>query len=131
MKKFEPDSIALFLFNISDKLKAISQKSNMSFVSMDLSKAELVFGFIDYDKRSWNGEIRLISHNDEGNKQTVNSLNMIKGMGALAGPEVAELLNNINITSSSEDIRLTFKISDELLEKVKKKTEEKMLFQNR
>ena len=115
-KELKLESIATFIFEIPKELKTRGETSSMSPIKVDFSKAEMILGFFDYENNSWTGELRLISHNEEGNRQTVSSLNMFKGMGALAGPEVAELLNNINITSSSDDIRVTFTISDELLE---------------
>ena len=68
----------------------------------------------------------MVSHEEEANKQIVNMLNGIKGMGAIAGPEIAEILNEINLSSSADNIELTFSIPNELLKKVQKKAEEKV-----
>ena len=91
----------------------------------DLSKAEVIVGQVDYTGSAWEGEIAVVCPNEEGNKQLVNALNGLKGMAAMGGPEVAELVNNINLSASADQITLTFSITDELIDKLKKKMEEK------
>jgi len=92
---------------------------------IDVSKAEAIVGSIDYEANVLNGVLELISKNEQANKDLVNTLNGLKGMGAMAGPEVAELVNNINLAASADKISLTFSISDELVEKLKNKMAEK------
>jgi hypothetical protein len=117
------DSLAYFVFDFPEELKQPQQEG--SPFNMDLSKAELLLGWFGYSGGTWNGEIKLISMDEEANKQIANLLNGFKGMAAMGGPEVAELINNVNLTSSADNIRLTFSVSDELLEKLQKKMTEK------
>ena len=112
-----------FVFDLPEKVRK-PQGEGTPF-QVDLSKAEAVIGFIDYERDNWLGEIKLHSKDEESNKQIVTVLNGLKGMGALAGPEVAELVGNINLTATDEHIKLDFSVSNELLEKLKQKAAEK------
>lgn len=122
-KQLKTDSMASFFFDFPENLKE-SQPEGTPF-KMDLSKAETLLGFVDHENSTWEGEIKLISKDEESNKQVVNLLNGLKGMAALAGPEVSELVSNINLSSSAENIKLTFSIGDELLKKLQAKAKEK------
>jgi len=123
LESYGADALGFFVFDFPDDLKQ-PQQEGLPF-KMDLSKAETLVGFFDYSGNAWKGEIKLISPDEEANKQIVNLLNGFKGMAALAGPEVAELVGNLNLTSSADSIKLSFAISDDLLEKVQKKMQEK------
>lgn len=123
LKQLKRDSLVSFFFDFPENLKE-SQPEGAPF-KMDLSKAENMIGFVDHENQSWSGEIKLISKDEESNKQIVNLLNGLKGMAALAGPEVSELVSNINLSSSAENIKLTFSIADELLKKLQAKAKEK------
>jgi hypothetical protein len=101
------------------------KKQEGGMFQMDLTKAEAIIGFVDYADKNWNAVIRLLSRNEEGNQQLASTLNGLKMMGGAAGPEVGELVNQLNITASAEDIKMEVNISDELLEKLRKKMEEK------
>lgn len=123
IKKFKAESIVSFVLDIPDEVKKVQGEEQGSPFKMDLTKAEAMYGFVDYNNNLMTGEIILVSFNEEGNKQVVNTLNMFKGMGAMGGPEIAEVLNNIHISASSEDIKLTFSISNDLFKKLHKKIE--------
>jgi len=123
LNDLKANSVLSFMFDFPEELKS-SQQEGAPF-KMDLSKAEAFLGYIDFDGSAWSGEIKLMSFNEEGNKQIVNMLNGLKGMGALAGPEVAELINNIQLTSEANHIKLSFSLSNELLEKLREKAKEK------
>jgi hypothetical protein len=123
LKEIKSARVINFVFGFPQELKE-NQPQGTPF-KMDLSKAETLTGFIDHENQAWNGEIRLISSDEEANKQIVNLLNGLKGMAALAGPEVSELVSNINLTSSVEDVKLTFSLTDELLKKLQAKAKEK------
>jgi len=112
-----------FVFDFPEKLKQAGQQGGP--FKMDLSKAEMIFGHVDHGGGAWNGELKLISRDEAANKQMVTMLNGFKGMGAMAGPEVAELVGNINLTAAADHIKLTFNLSDELLRKLQEKAEEK------
>jgi hypothetical protein len=54
------------------------------------------------------------------------SLDGLKGFGAMAGPEFTELVNSISISASPENLTISISISNELLEKLKKKAKKKI-----
>lgn len=118
-----PEKLLGFVMVIPEKIKE-SQPQGAPF-EMDLTKAEILHGFIGHDGKVWSGEMTLVSKDEESNKQIVNLLNGLKGMAALGGPEVAEVVSNINLSASSDNIKLTFSISDVLLKKLQTKLKEK------
>jgi hypothetical protein len=93
--------------------------------SIDLSKAEVILGELNFNGSAFTGEISLLCDNEEGNNQLVTTLNGFKGMAAMMGPEVGELVNKINLTASADKVTLSFDIPQELLEKLQKKIAEK------
>lgn len=122
MEKAGNASIFSFVFRFPEKMKGM--KGN-GMIQADLSKAEALYGNIDFSSNTWSGKFVLISLNKEGNNNLVTTLNGLKGLGAMGGPEIAELINKININATPDSIILSFEISNELLEKLKKKAEEK------
>lgn len=123
LNKIKPDSLALFLFDLPQQLKQISSESEKKFIlfDVDLSKVEVLLGYVNYENKVWQGEFKLISGDEESNKKIVSLLNGFKGMLAFAGPEVAELISNLNISSFNEGIQMKFSITEELLRKLRKK----------
>jgi len=122
MEKAGSSSIFSFVFRFPEKMKGM--KGN-SMIQADLSKAEALYGNVDFSSNTWSGKFVLVSLNEEGNNKLVTTLNGLKGLGAMGGPEIAELINNIDINATPDSIILSFEISNELLEKLKKKAEEK------
>jgi hypothetical protein len=122
LNKLKPGAVVSFVIEFPEEAKKV-QEGGM--FKMDLSKAEAILGFIDYENEAWNGEIQLISHNEEGNQQLVSTLNTVKMMGGAAGPEYAELLEKITISAAADSVKLEVTIPDELVEKLRKKMEEK------
>lgn len=122
MDKVGGSSILSFIFRFPEKMKGM--KGN-SMIQADFSKAEALYGNVDFSSNTWMGKFVLVSYNEEGNTNLVTTLNGLKGLGAMGGPEIAELINNINISATADSIVLSFKISSELLEKLKAKAEEK------
>ncbi|NIM13418.1 MAG: hypothetical protein GTO45_14985 [Candidatus Aminicenantes bacterium] len=122
LNKLKSDAVVSLVIEFPEEAKKV-QESGM--FKMDLSKAEAILGFIDYANKAWNGEFQLISHNEEGNQQLVSTLNGFKMMGGAAGPEVAELLEKITFSATADSVKLEMTIPDELVEKLRKKMEEK------
>lgn len=122
MEKAGNSSIFSFVFRFPEKMKGM--KGN-SMIQADLSKAEALYGNVNFDNNTWMGKFVLVSFNEEGNTNLVTTLNGLKGLGAMGGPEIAELINNIDISATADSIILSFEISGELLEKLKAKAEEK------
>jgi hypothetical protein len=123
LKEIKSGSILSFLFDFPEELKS-SQQEGSPF-KMDLSKAEAFLGYVDHDGSAWIGDIKLMSFDEKSNKEIVTMLNGLKGMGALAGPEVAELISNIQLTAEADHIKLSFSLSNELLDKLREKAKEK------
>ena len=111
--------------NIPEKMKSAPSGGMMP---MDLSKAEAFTAFMDYKNRNFSGEFRLISFNEEGNKQIADMLNGLKSLGAMGSakePELGQLLNSIQLSSGADHIKLTFSLSEELMTKLGAKAKDK------
>ena len=111
--------------NIPEKMKSAPAGGMMP---VDLSKAEAFTAFMDYKAKTFSGEFRLISYNEAGNKQIADMLNGLKSLGAMGSakePELAELLNSIQLSSSADHIKLTFSLSEELMNKLGAKAKDK------
>lgn len=119
--KFKTNVILSFVFEIPEKDKKVTDGG---MFKMDLSKAEVLKGNFDYDDKAFKGVIEMISHNEQANKDLATTLTGLKGMGAMAGPEIAELVNNITITGLADRLSITVTVSDELAEKLKAKMDE-------
>jgi hypothetical protein len=85
----------------------------------DLKAATMNF---DYKNMSVIAEIKLLSANSEKNEQIAKMLDGLKAMGGMmAGekPEIGELLNKIEITSTPEYVKINANLPQDLLEKLK------------
>jgi hypothetical protein len=85
---------------------------------VDLSKAEAFTAVADFKNRTLSGELRLISHNEAGNKQIADMLNGLKRPGRHGRPRssgAGQLLNSIQRAGPTH--QLTF-FSEELLNKL-------------
>ena len=122
-KQLNGDAVASFMFELPEEAKKVQGEG--SPFKVDLSKAESVLGFIDYAPGAWNGEIKLLAKDEATNQQIAQVLNSLKGFGAMAGPEVGELVNNINITAAADHIKVAFTISDELVKKLQEMAKKK------
>jgi hypothetical protein len=95
---------------------------------VDLSKAEAFTAVADFKNKVLSGELRLISNNEAGNKQVADMLNGLKSLGAMGAakePELGELLNGIQLSSAADHIKLTFSLSEELMNKLGAKAKDK------
>ena len=122
LEQLQSGAVFSFIIEIPEEAKKMS--GNGMF-KMDLSNAEVIRGHMDHSGSGWNGEVVLVSHNEEANKQIASTLNGFKMFGAAGGPEFAELVGNIKITGTEDSVKITITVSDELLEKLKAKAEEK------
>jgi len=129
LKKILPQGKTLPLFfamvQLPDEVRNMPQNAQLP-VKVDFSKAETLVSTVDFKNDEWNGEIKVISPNPEGNQETASSLNTMKGFGALAGPEVSELLNKITISSNDEEIKIGFSITTNMINKLKEKFAKQM-----
>jgi hypothetical protein len=111
--------------NIPEKMKSAPAGGMMP---VDLSKAEAFTAFADFKNKTLSGELRLVSQNETGNKQIVDMLNGLKSLGAMGAskePELGELLNSIQLSSAADHIKLTFSLSEELMNKLGAKAKDK------
>jgi len=120
--KLKGGAIASYVLTFPEEAKKVHDSG---MFKMDLTKAEAITGFIDYAGNAWDVELKLISFNEEANQQLVSTLNGLKMMAGAMGPEVMEVVNNIKLTASADSVKLSVSISEELLEKLKKKVGEK------
>ena len=115
----------LALGNIPEKMKSAPAGGMMP---VDLSKAEAFTAFLDYKGKTFSGEFRLISYNEAGNKQIADMLNGLKSLGAMGSakdPDLGQLLNSIQLSSAADHIKLTFSLSEELMNKMSAKAKDK------
>jgi hypothetical protein len=76
----------------------------------------------DYKNMNMVAEIKLVSTNSEKNEQIAKMLDGLKAMGGMMAaqkPEIGELLNKIEITSTPEHVKIYASLPQELLEKLK------------
>jgi hypothetical protein len=126
VEKLKKDSMFwLAIGNIPDKFKNAPAGGMMP---VDLSKAEAFIGYLDYKGKTFSGEFQLLSQNEQGNKQIVDMLNGLKALGAMGSakePELGQLLNGIQLSSTAESIKLAFSLSEELMNKLSDKAKDK------
>ena len=122
LESLKSDAIISFVLGLPEEAKKVHDSG---MFKVDLSKAEAVKGFFDYENKTWKGELTLVSHNEEANQQLVSTLNGLKMMASAAGPEVAELVNNMTLTASAHGVKLDVSLSEALLEKLQAKIAEK------
>lgn len=111
--------------SIPEKMKSAPAGGMMP---VDLSKAEAFTAFMDYKGKTFSGELRLISQNETGNKQIADMLNGLKSLGAMGAskePELGQLLNSIQLSSAADHVKLTFSLSEELMNKLGAKAKDK------
>jgi hypothetical protein len=122
-KQLNGDAVMSFMFELPEEAKKVQGEG--SPFKVDLSKAESLLGFVDYAPGAWKGELKLLAKDEATNQQIAQVLNSLKGFGAMAGPEVGELVNNINITSAADHIKVDFTVSDELVKKLQEMAKKK------
>lgn len=106
--------------------KAAEENPMMSsFAAMEA--ASFLF---DYKNQNILAEIKLMSDNEENNKKIADALNGLKAFGGMLAaekPEIGELMNKIEISSTAEHVKVYASLPEELLKKLKsdKPAEEK------
>jgi hypothetical protein len=107
-----------FLIPSETMEKASSENPMMS--SFEAVKAATLR--FDYKNQNVLAEIQLMSDNEENNKQIADALNGFKALGGMAAaekPEIGELLNKIEISSTADHVKLFCSLPEELLNKLK------------
>jgi len=98
--------------------KAASENPMMS--SFEAVKAATLL--FDYKNQNVLAEIKLMSDNEENNKKIADALNGFKAIGGMAAaqkPELGELLNKIEISSTADHVKVYCSLPEELLNKLK------------
>lgn len=87
-----------------------------------MKEIESVALYFDYKNKNLIAEIMAMSPNAESNKKVAEALNGIKAFGSMAAaekPEIGELMDKIEITSTDEYVKIYASIPEELINKVK------------
>lgn len=116
--KLKTDAIAAFIFGFPQDAKKVH---DTGMLKLDLTKAEAIVGYVDYAGTTWTGEITMISPNEEANQQLVSTLNGLKMMAAAGGPDVEELVKNLDLKASADSVKLRITLTEELMEKLQNK----------
>ncbi len=98
--------------------KAASENPMMS--SFEAVKAATLL--FDYKNQNVLAEIKLMSDNEENNKKIADALSGFKAIGSMAAaqkPELGELLNMIEISSTADHVKIYCSLPEELLNKLK------------
>lgn len=98
--------------------EAASENPMMSSFAA-VQAATLLF---DYKNQNVMAEIKLIGDNEENNKKIADALNGFKAIGGMAAaqkPELGELLNKIEISSTADHVKVYCSLPEELINKLK------------
>jgi hypothetical protein len=109
-----------------DQMKTMAEGnpflSNLQFIkSLSL--------YFDYKNKGLEAEIKAVGTDEKKNKEVADFLNGLKGLGGLAGsqkPEVAELMNKIEITSSADFVKIYANIPQDLLDKLSQEAQKQV-----
>jgi hypothetical protein len=102
--------------------EAMEQAASENPMMSAMKEIESVALYFDYKNQNMIAEIMAMSPNAESNKKVAEALNGIKAFGGMAAaekPEIGELLNKIEITSTDEYVKIYASIPEELINKVK------------
>jgi hypothetical protein len=101
-----------------DMMKSVAAQNPMAS-SLENMKSLLVA--LNYKNKALQIEIKGMGGDAEKNKQTAEALNGLKALGAMAStekPEIGELVNKIEVTSSAEFVKIAANFPEELLTKL-------------
>ena len=101
-----------------DMMKTLAAQNPMAS-SLESMKSLLIA--LNYNSKALQIEIKGMGGDAEKNKQTADALNGLKALGAMAStekPEIGELVNKIEVTSSPEFVKIAANIPEELLTKL-------------
>ncbi|MCU0276782.1 MAG: hypothetical protein MUF02_08040 [Acidobacteria bacterium] len=129
MKHVEPlNKKGLFWMVIGSIPGKMKESAGGGMMPVDLSKAEAFTLFADFRSQTLSGELRMVSRDEAGNKQIADMLNGLKALGAMGAakePELGQLLNGIQLTSAADHVKLTFSLTEELMNKLGAKAKDK------
>ena len=120
LAKTEKEGILWGAFLIPEKAVEEAASENPMMSSFKAVRAATLL--FDYKNQNIIADIRLMSTDEESNKQIADALNGFKALGAMAAsekPELGELLNKIEISSTADHVKLYLSLPEELLNKLK------------
>jgi len=103
----------------SEALEEAASENPMMSSFEAVKAATLLF---DYKNQNVLAEIKLMSDNEENNKKIADALNGFKAIGGMAAaqkPELGELLNKIEISSTADHVKVYCSLPEELINKLK------------
>ena len=112
--------------------EAMSKAASQNPMLSSLEGINAVSMYFDYKNKNIIAEIKVISSDETKNQQVADLLNGLKAMGGMAAtekPEIGELINKIEITSTADHVKIYASIPEDLINKLKEmeKKEEKNL----
>ncbi len=113
---------ALFWGAMLVPAEAMEQAASENPMMSAMKEIESVALYFDYKNRNLIAEVMAMSPNAESNKKVAEALNGIKAFGSMAAtekPEIGELLNKIEISSTDEYVKIYASIPEELVNKIK------------
>jgi len=131
IKTANKDALIWSVFSIPKE--ATQQAAAQNPMLKNLESITSLSLYFDYRDKSILAEIKAMSPDENKNKQIVDLLNGVKAMGSMAStkdPNVGELLNRIEISSTADQVKISANIPEDLINKLKesaaKKLEEKL-----
>jgi hypothetical protein len=101
--------------------EAVEEASVQNPMLQSLKSVNAVTMNFDYQNKSMLIDIDMKSSDPEKNQQLATALNGIKGMASMASqekPEIGELMNKIQVTSSEDGVKVSADLPEELIKKM-------------
>lgn len=106
--------------------EAMSKAASQNPMLSSLEGINAVSMYFDYKSKNIIAEIKVISSDEAKNQQVADLLNGLKAMGGMVAtekPEIGELINKIEITSTADYVKIYASIPEELINKLKEMKE--------
>lgn len=118
--KTNKDALLWGAFTISpETMTKVASKNPMLSNLKTINAATMYF---DYKNKNIIVEIKVMSSDESKNQQIADLLNGVKAMGSMAAakkPEIGELVNKIEITSATDNVKIYASVPEELINKLK------------
>jgi len=117
---------AIFWGALDIPSEAINEATSKNPMLNSLSAIHAVCLYFDYQNKNIISEIKAISADKTKNQQIADQLTGLKAFGssiATEKPEIGELINNIEITTGDDYVKIYSIIPEELISKIKGKME--------
>ncbi len=102
--------------------EVISQAVSENPMLKNLEAINAVTMYFDYKSQSLLAEIKVMSDDETKNKEVADLLNGFKAMGGIVSakkPEIGELIDKIEVTSSPDYVKISADIPEELIHRIK------------